>query len=1078
MKRIKSFFKILGMLVLCVSFTGCGMNGNIDDYAVNAGYGDSDTVKSSSGVSKDSIKVGVIHLSDPAEGSGYTYTHDIGIMGMQQNLGLSDSQIIRKINVNDSDKEATRKAIKECIDEGCNIIFSTSWGYMETTAQMAEEYPDVYFSHGTGYMSNGKNFNNYFGRIYQPRYLSGIVAGMNTKTNKIGYVAAMGSENSEVTGGIDAFALGVYSVNPSAQIYVKVTNSWYDPEAEKAAASTLLDMNCDVITQHCDTTYPQLLAQQKNVYSIECNYDQISCEEIEEKLKEKKSKKEKNDEVSEIIKKLGLDKKYAGAVANAIIGYKFNVATIMNDKNLCDENGKEMSVSFASADYEEEEQKLSDELGEKFSVIENLKRLYSWYVIKQIMQGSDKKRVNYLSEAMVAKYEKHHAELKELKELFRDYKTQKEYSEFFHKELKAEQKDGKMSPAFLKSFGKIKKGEYVPNYANYIKGMKRCGDTQSKARENLYKCIKALLGDVAKDDERYIRICAEMENDSYLEKINDVSNSVIPYQLNEMEMEKILDIQGEFYPELKKNKELILKMLTSKIPYFVGPLNPGSRFAWMSKKAGMENKSVYPWNVEEVVDVDKTAEKFITRMTNYCTYLPDEKVLPKHSIIYQWYEVLTELSQISIDKIKLGKEIRDDIIQNLFLKKVSVSGENLKEHLKKSGTYNDIDNRVIRGYQGGDNFASSMSSYITFKKIFGEINMSNIDMIEQIIYWLTIFDDKKIIKRKIEQNYKDKINDSQLKRILKIKYTGWGQLSKKFLTGIKGDTGHTIIEMLEEGDPRWKELPNLIQIINRDEKIKTVIEENRLRYNGEDDLPDIIDKLHTSPANKRGIKQCMKVIEEIIEYMGRKPEQIFIEFAREEGEKVETKKVKDKLDKAIGKLKQEFKDYYNDDIKQELKDNEKRLDEEKVRLYFSQNGKSLYSAPSAGNQLSLDNLNQYDVDHIIPYSISQDDSMDNKVLVKKIENQNKGNRIVSDAFGNKADYKEMQNYWEMLYKAGLISEKKYNNLNKSLDEVFSKGFINRQLVETRQIVKNVATLINLKLMQIHIILMYQNFHVQ
>ena len=273
MKKIKSFFKILGMFVLCASFTGCGVNGNVDDYAVNTGYGDSDTVKSSSGVSKDSIKVGVIHLSDPAEGSGYTYTHDIGIMGMQQNLGLSDSQIIRKINVNDSDKDATRKAIKECIDEGCNIIFSTSWGYMETTAQMAEEYPDVYFSHGTGYMSNGKNFNNYFGRIYQPRYLSGIVAGMNTKTNKIGYVAAMGSENSEVTGGIDAFALGVYSVNPSAQIYVKVTNSWYDPAAEKAAASTLLNMNCDVIAQHCDTTYPQLLAQQKNVYSIGYNSD-------------------------------------------------------------------------------------------------------------------------------------------------------------------------------------------------------------------------------------------------------------------------------------------------------------------------------------------------------------------------------------------------------------------------------------------------------------------------------------------------------------------------------------------------------------------------------------------------------------------------------------------------------------------------------------------------------------------------------------------------------------------------------------------------------------------------------------
>ena len=118
----------------------------------------------------------VLHLSDPAEGSGYTYTHDLGIQGMQQNLGLSDDQIVRKINVSDSDEDATKQAIQECIDEGCNIIFATSWGYMEATAEMAEEYPDVYFSHGTGYMSNGRNFNNYFGRIYQARYLSGIVA--------------------------------------------------------------------------------------------------------------------------------------------------------------------------------------------------------------------------------------------------------------------------------------------------------------------------------------------------------------------------------------------------------------------------------------------------------------------------------------------------------------------------------------------------------------------------------------------------------------------------------------------------------------------------------------------------------------------------------------------------------------------------------------------------------------------------------------------------------------------------------------------------------------------------------------
>ena len=280
----KRMIKLTGALLLVASlvFSGCGKSTQLDDYATNEG---SDSVEEGTeavadntsgdtgGIPKDEIKVGVIHLSNPAEGSGYTYTHDLGIQGMQQNLNLSDDQIVRKINISDTDADATRAAIQECIDEGCNIIFTTSWGYMETTAEMAEEYPDIYFSHGTGYMSNGKNFNNYFGRIYQARYLSGIVAGMNTKSDKIGYVAAMDSTNSEVTGGIDAFAMGIYSVNQNAKVYVKVTNSWFDPDGEKAAAETLLNMGCDVIAQHCDTEYPQTLAQEKGVYSIGYNSD-------------------------------------------------------------------------------------------------------------------------------------------------------------------------------------------------------------------------------------------------------------------------------------------------------------------------------------------------------------------------------------------------------------------------------------------------------------------------------------------------------------------------------------------------------------------------------------------------------------------------------------------------------------------------------------------------------------------------------------------------------------------------------------------------------------------------------------
>lgn len=225
--------------------------------------------------SKEDVKVGVIHIGNPADGSGYSYTHDLGIQDMQASLGLSDDQIVRKNNVSDGDPTATETAIRECIEAGCNVIFGTSWGYMDTMEALAEEFPNVVFSHGTGYKSNGTNMNNYFGRIYQARYLSGIVAGMKTESNLIGYVAAMGSENSEVTGGIDAFAMGVASVNPDAKVYVKVTNSWYSPTEETNAAKALIAEGCDVIAQHCDTPNPQLEAESAGVWGIGYNSDMI-----------------------------------------------------------------------------------------------------------------------------------------------------------------------------------------------------------------------------------------------------------------------------------------------------------------------------------------------------------------------------------------------------------------------------------------------------------------------------------------------------------------------------------------------------------------------------------------------------------------------------------------------------------------------------------------------------------------------------------------------------------------------------------------------------------------------------------
>lgn len=282
--------KILSLLMtfcMVFSLTSCGRGGKVVDMVTNDTgektevSQNSDTAKKAADtnkagmktISKDELKIGVLYIGSASETSGYTYAHEIGIQGMANNIGLSDNQIVRKESVSDSDEKAIKAALQDCVDKKCNVIFTTSWGYMNQTEEFAEKYPDIYFANATGYLSNGKNFTNYFGRIYQTRYLSGIVAGLKTKTNKIGYVSAMGTDNSECTGGVDAFAIGVESVNKAAKVKVAVTNSWYAPDDEKKTSDALIAAGCDVLAQHCDTTAPQEASQDNGTWSIGYNSD-------------------------------------------------------------------------------------------------------------------------------------------------------------------------------------------------------------------------------------------------------------------------------------------------------------------------------------------------------------------------------------------------------------------------------------------------------------------------------------------------------------------------------------------------------------------------------------------------------------------------------------------------------------------------------------------------------------------------------------------------------------------------------------------------------------------------------------
>lgn len=222
----------------------------------------------------DVVKAGFIYVG-PADDGGWSQAHDQGRAKMVENLGGKVETIVKE-NVPE-EKSAVISTIRDMVDQGATIIFGTSFGFMDGMAEAAKEFPNVKFEHCSGY-TTAENMGTYFGRIEEPRYLSGIVAGLATKSNKIGYVAAM--PIPEVIRGIDAFALGVKSVNPEATVNVSWTNSWYDPTVEKAAAEALIQQGCDVTAQHQDSTATMEAAKEAGKLSV--GYDLSAAQTMPE----------------------------------------------------------------------------------------------------------------------------------------------------------------------------------------------------------------------------------------------------------------------------------------------------------------------------------------------------------------------------------------------------------------------------------------------------------------------------------------------------------------------------------------------------------------------------------------------------------------------------------------------------------------------------------------------------------------------------------------------------------------------------------------------------------------------------
>lgn len=672
-------------------------------------------------------------------------------------------------------------------------------------------------------------------------------------------------------------------------------------------------------------------------------------------------------------------------------------------------------VSFAEP-FEECEAVLQSQLGDQIELLIAAKKLYDWALLDRMLHGKLS-----ISEAKIEDYEKHKADLKLLKQLL------KQYNRTLYKEMFLTQKD--------------KLNNYVA-YSGH-KSAYHC------SMDDFYKYLKASLQKLDKGIPEVSLILKEIELKTFLPKQTTRDNGVIPYQLHEYELKEILENAERYLSFLNETdesgltkSEQILEMFRFRIPYYVGPLNKNSSHGWVVRS----DEKIFPWNFGQVVDLEKSAERFITRMTAKCSYL-GEDILPKDSLLYSKFMVLNELNNLRINGEKIPVALKQQIYNDLFLKKKRVTIKSLKNYLISQGK---IDRQAI--LSGIDQeIKSSLISWIDYAWLISRKN--GVAITEDIIRHIVLFGaDREMLAHWLNTEYGNILTAEEQKKALSVKYSGWGRLSKEFLEDIhqvncKTGEVNSIVDAL------WNTNDNLMELLSARYTFGHAVEMYR-REKMEKvgmSLQDYLDESYASPGIKRAIHQTIAIMAEIEKIMKQPPMRIFIEMAREDGEK-------DK--RTISRKDQLLRLYHEsgwegDELYSRLLDlDEGVLRRDKLYLYYSQRGRCMYS----GESIDFTQLDSgYDIDHIYPQSKTKDDSLNNRVLVKKQLNQQKENIYPI----NQEIREKMRPYWEMLRSTKAISEEKFKRLVRVEpfhdDEL--AGFINRQLVETRQSTKLVAELL-------------------
>ena len=737
-----------------------------------------------------------------------------------------------------------------------------------------------------------------------------------------------------------------------------------------------------------------------------------NSKQLEEIVKDKISKSAKKDR---LLKPLPGEKN-SGIFSEFLKLIVGNQADFRKYFNL----DEKTSLHFSKESYDGDLETLLGHIGDDYSdVFLKAKKLYDAILLSGILTVTDNETEAPLSSAMIMRYKEHEEDLALLKAYIRNIS--------------------------LETYNEVFKDDTKNGYAGYIDGKTN--------QEDFYVYLKKLLTGLEGADY----FLEKINREDLLRKQRTFDNGSIPYQIHLQEMRAIIDKQAKFYPFLAKNKEKIEKILTFRIPYYVGPLARGnSDFAWSIRK---RHEKITPWNFEDVIDKESSAEAFINRMTSFDLYLPEEKVLPKHSLLYETFTVYNELTKVRFiaegmrDYQFLDSKQKKDIVRLYFKGKRKVTDKDIIDYLHAIDGYDGIE---LKGIE--KQFNSSLSTYHDLLNIINEKEFlddsSNEAIIEEIIHTLTIFEDREMIKQRLSK-FDNIFDKSVLKKLSRRHYTGWGKLSAKLINGIRDEkSGKTILDYLIDDDISNR---NFMQLIHDDTlSFKKKIQKAQI-IGDQDNIKQVVQSLPGSPAIKKGILQSIKIVDELVKVMGRNPESIVVEMARENQY---TNQGKSNSQQRLKRLEESLKELGSKILKENVpaklsKIDNNALQNERLYLYYLQNGKDMYT----GDDLDIDRLSNYDIDHIIPQAFLKDNSIDNKVLVSSASNRGK-----SDDVPSLDVVKKRKTFWHQLLKSKLISQRKFDNLTKAerggLSPEDKAGFIQRQLVETRQITKHVARLLD------------------